>query len=355
MIVYGLDFTSSPTKSKPLTLAKCTLDGTSLCVKEFCQLGDGGSAPLADYRAWLTGEGRWKDEKTWIAGIDFPFGMPLAAVCRFGWGKDSPETSWEDYVRLLFKQHGSFADFVAFIEGWVYPNEVSEAGNPIKVQFKRLTDQVAHSHSPMKVSDNPFPGAMFYRGCKALLESGIWVPPLRNSGHREKIAVEAYPRLVAQRFFPAQPAFAQLIASKKSTLEERKATPKEDAATRKALEAKITELSARAKLSLRYKEAGNEPIAADNRRLILDGLTKRGNPYGVRLSFSDDAQRERCVRDQKADCLDSVLCAVQAAWAYGLRDSGFGIPALDEKGLLVRQVALEGWIVDPALLNVLSR
>jgi hypothetical protein len=354
MRVYGLDFTSSPKKGKPLTLAICTLDGDSLCVEAFYELGGKATSPLEEYGAWLRGEGRWKGEHTWVAGLDFPFGMPLAAVCRFGWGRDTVETSWEGYIRQVYKMHGSSVSFAAAIKEWVYPNQVSEAGNPIKVQFKRLTDQVAHSHSPMKVSDNPYPGAMFYQGCRALLKAGIRVPPLRNSGCQDKIAVEAYPRLVAQRFFPAQHAFAELVATKKAAVEERKATPKEDAETRKALRARITELSAKAKLSLRYKEAGNDPIAAGNRSLILEGLAESDNPFGIRLSFSDPAQREACVRDRKADRLDSVLCAVQAAWAYGLRGSGFGVPTFDENGLLVRQVALEGWIVDPALLGELG-
>jgi hypothetical protein len=355
MRVYGLDFTSSPKKGKPLTLAICTLDGSSLCVEDLCELGDKVTPPFADYGAWVKGEGRWKGEHTWVAGIDFPFGMPLAAVCRFGWGKDSAETSWEGYVRQLYKQHDSFSKFVTAIEEWDYPNEVSEAGNRIKVQFKRLTDQVAHAQSPMKVSDNPYPGAMFYQGCRALLESGINVPPLRNSRCHDKIVVEAYPRLVVQRFLPAQPAFAELVASKKAVAEEISATPKDEEDTRKALKARLDELSAKAKLSLRYKEAGKDPIVAGNRGLILEGLAKDDNPYGIRLSFSDPAQWKECFRDQKADRLDSVLCAVQAAWAYGLRGSSLGVPALDKNGLLVRQVALEGWIVDPALLGGLIR
>ncbi len=233
MRVYGLDFTSSPKAGKSLTLAICELDGDCLYIEGLRELGDKGIHPLEDYGAWLRGEGRWKGEDAWVAGIEliFRFGLPLAAVCRFGWGRDSIETSWEGYVRQLYEWHGSFANFDAAIKEWVYPNEVSDAGNPIKVQFKRLTDQVAHSQSPMKVSDNPHPGAMFYRGCKALLEAGIRVPPLRNCGCLAKIAVEAYPRLVAQRFFPSQPAFAELVTRRKVVVEQRKRTPKEEAST----------------------------------------------------------------------------------------------------------------------------
>ena len=51
-----------------------------------------------------------------------------------------------------------------------------------------------------------------------------------------------------------------------------------------------------------------------------------------------------CLHDGHGDVLDSVLCAIQAAWAFGERERGWGVPmgALDP---------LEGWIVDPGLLT----
>ena len=49
------------------------------------------------------------------------------------------------------------------------------------------------------------------------------------------------------------------------------------------------------------------------------------------------------VRDPAADALDSVLCAVQAAWAYSRREEDWGIPPECDPN--------EGWILDPALLR----
>ena len=40
---------------------------------------------------------------------------------------------------------------------------------------------------------------------------------------------------------------------------------------------------------------------------------------------------------------DSLLCAVQAAWAYEKRDEGYGVPPECDPD--------EGWILDPALLD----
>jgi hypothetical protein len=63
--------------------------------------------------------------------------------------------------------------------------------------------------------------------------------------------------------------------------------------------------------------------------------------YGFVMEM-DDAWREDLVRDPMADTLDSVLCAVQAAWAYTKRDEGWGVPEECDRE--------EGWILDPQLL-----
>jgi hypothetical protein len=47
--------------------------------------------------------------------------------------------------------------------------------------------------------------------------------------------------------------------------------------------------------------------------------------------------------DPSADALDSLLCAVQASWAFGKRDDGWGVPPECDPN--------EGWILDPALLT----
>jgi len=361
MRVYGLDFTSAPKRGKPLTLAICRLDKAKLTVEDFHEFGTDNAddvRPLEGYADWLNGRGnKWKNEADWIAGIDFPFGMPIAAIARFGWGNAAGATNWESYVRQLYHTHKTLPDFKADIRDWSYPNEVSEAGNPIKIQSKRLTDQVARAQSAMKVTDNPYPGAMFYQGCKALLDADIHIPRLRTDATNtkcQKIAIEAYPRLVAHKFIPIEPAFSQLVAKKRDRIDTKKSTDESETETKKNLTAEIKSLSAKAKLSLRYKEARTNEVAQSNRRRIIDDLENADNPYRIQLSFQIDQQRDQCITDPKADLLDSVLCAVQAAWAYGLRENGFGIPCFDQHDLLRQQVALEGWIVDPSMVNVLG-
>lgn len=59
------------------------------------------------------------------------------------------------------------------------------------------------------------------------------------------------------------------------------------------------------------------------------------NEYGVTIDAS-----MKLADDPKADGLDALLCAVQAAWAWRQREHQFGMPADCDP--------LEGWIADPA-------
>ena len=53
----------------------------------------------------------------------------------------------------------------------------------------------------------------------------------------------------------------------------------------------------------------------------------------------NDGAAKECTDDATGDSLDSVLCAVQAAWAFTKRAENYGIPTNADP--------LEGWICDP--------
>ncbi|QDU05934.1 hypothetical protein V6x_56780 [Gimesia chilikensis] len=355
MRIYGLDFTSSPKKNKPLTLVKCTLIDSLLTIENFHEFGSDFQSPFEDYADWLNSRGEKWNEREWIAGIDFPFGMPQLAITYLGWADDLSKCSWEDYVKKIYIAHPTFSKFCKEVTDWTYPNELSETGNPIKVQAKRITDQVSRSQSPMKVKNNPYPGAMFYKGCKELFKADISIPPVRNSRNNKKIAVEAYPKLVALHFFPDKEQFHELLQKKNIRKEDRNNLSPDELETKKNITNEIKELSVRARRMLRYKEAGEDELARNNRQMIIDGLNKSDNPYGVCVVFSDETHKKRCIADTKADLLDSVLCAVQASWAYKKRESGYGVPYFDTDDPVKRQIELEGWITDPALHEIFQR
>ncbi len=349
MIVYGLDFTSSPSRktskgdaAKWLTLAKSRLTGSRLRIESLTRLNADNPNDFSKYEAWLETPGEW------MAGIDFSFGMPLTAIEHFGWLNQTATGTWAEYIRCLYNQNEDMIAFEKTIEHWVYPNEISESGKPIKIQPKRMADQLAHSHSPLKVNDNPHPGKMFFRGCKALLDSDVTIPPVRYlpGDQSNRVVIEAYPKLVAQRFFPEQERFRETLNSLTQSVKKAKLTGDEKERTI----VQSADLRLQLREMLRYKESKSEEAKA-NRKRVIEGLADQ-NAYGLTLDIGDFG--DQCVNDPKGDVLDSVLCAVQAAWAHSQRAANFGIPMIEDD-LLKKTMELEGWIVDPAMQSVGSK
>jgi len=64
MNVFGIDFTSRPTRRKPISSLHCTLEGDVLCAGDLEEWTDFTAFELALQRPG-----------PWIAGIDFPFGQ----------------------------------------------------------------------------------------------------------------------------------------------------------------------------------------------------------------------------------------------------------------------------------------
>jgi len=272
--IYGLDFTSAPGRRKPLIVLGCTLEGDSLRVEDSETLTDFGG-----FEDFLQRRGPW------VCGMDFPFGQPRSLVAALGW----PE-KWEGYVGevgALPKEE---------FEGKI---RADMALRPPGSKWRyRLADRRSGSSSAMMLFRVPV-GKMFYQGAPRLLASGVRVEPCRRNGD-ERVAVEAYPAVVARRFLGRTA----------------------------------------------YKRDGvpDTPERRSARVTLLAGLESAvlREVYGFAVEM-DARWRDEFVQDPSADALDSLLCAVQAAWAYEKRDEGYGIPTecdLDE-----------GWILDPALLD----
>ena len=274
MRIYGLDFTSTPSRRKPLILVGCTLEGRTLCPETSETL-----AGFEELEGFLTSGGPW------VCGMDFPFGQPRALVEALGW-----PSSWEGYVGKVSRlPKDEFEDLI----------KADMATRPPGSKFRyRLADRRSDSTSAMRLFRVPV-GKMFYRGAPLLLRSGVSVEPCRPAGGG-RVAVEAYPAVVARRF----------LAKRSYKSDERKKQTGEH-------------------------EAAREELVAGLGTGVLEGA------YGFTVAV-DAAWRERLVRDPMADELDSLLCAVQAAWAYTRRDEGWGIPEECDRD--------EGWILDPKLL-----
>jgi predicted RNase H-like nuclease len=174
------------------------------------------------------------------------------------------------------------------------------AGRPEGSKYHyRLADRRSGSSSAMRLFRVPV-GKMFYRGAPLLLSADVSVEPCRPTGSG-RVALEAYPAVVARRFLGRR--------SYKSD-ERKKQTP--------------------------VQRAAREELIAG-----LESATLR-EAYGFVVKM-DEAWREELVQEPMADTLDSLLCAVQAAWAYTQRDEGWGVPEECDRD--------EGWILDPQLLE----
>ncbi|MAR10554.1 MAG: hypothetical protein CL681_11340 [Blastopirellula sp.] len=311
MKIYGLDFTSAPTESSPPKtsdklpmLASGELDGARLRITKFESLTGGKRAPFEKFDNFLNRE----NQTPWVCGVDFPLGMPLGAINYFNWCSPNEKQTWDAYINEVHRESANVEEFRHRIEQW---SKRKRSGEATRVFLFRYTDRIGgfggtSPSSPMKVHTqcNPPVGRMFFEGTKRLLQSTVSIPPVRPTTE-PRVVLESYPRLVADKFIQGG---------------KYKDAKKADDVTR---------------------------IEATRER-ILTGLSE-ANCYGITVHFDQGADRKRCLDDGKGDYLDSVLCAVQAAWAFRQLEPDrrtYGIPEFSAT-CLKQQVALEGWIVDP--------
>ncbi len=229
------------------------------------------------FEAWLQTPGPW------VCGMDFPFGQPKDLVETLGWPSE-----WSGYVAEVSRLGK---------EGFEAAIRADMASRPPGKKWRyRLADKRSGSSSAMMLFRVPV-GKMFFQGAPRLLASHVCIEPCRPNGD-PRVAVEAYPAVVARRFLGREPY-------------KRDAVP--DTPERRA--------------------ARKELVAG------LESEAVREN-YGFRVGIGR-RWRERFIEEPGADALDSLLCAIQAAWSYTKRDQSWGVPPECDRD--------EGWIVDPDL------
>jgi hypothetical protein len=172
MRVFGVDFTCAPRRAKPIVMASGILQGSVLSLEAIERL-----ETFAAFESMLQRPGPW------IAGFDFPFGLPLELVKDLGWPR-----RWRALVKLCANL--SRQEFRGILDGYRATRAV---GNKYA---HRATDHPAGSSSPMKLV-NPPVALMFQEGAPRLAEAGVHIPGLCD-GDRGRIALEAYPGLFAR-------------------------------------------------------------------------------------------------------------------------------------------------------------
>lgn len=254
--ICGIDFTSRPRPRKPITIACGRLRRIGFVLEDIEECAD-----WAGFEAWLRRPGPW------IAGCDFPFGLPRQAVADLGWPLEFAELV--RYCQALGRD-----GFRAVLDAY---RQTRAAGDRYA---HRAADRPARSHSPLKLV-NPPVGLMFLEGVPRLLDAGVTLPGML-AGDPLRIALEAYPGFGVR----------QVCRDPYKNDDTARQTP----ARRRA------------------------------RKHIVERLGSADNPLGFPLR-GKDALLDSLVRDPSGDRLDAAVCAMQAAWCWLRRDDNYGLPA----------------------------
>jgi hypothetical protein len=173
LIIYGVDFTCAPRRSKPITVASGVLKKKLLKLERVETL-----ETFAAFERFLARPGPW------VGGFDFPFSLPRELVRDLGWPHD-----WQALVA-----HCAAMDRLAFRASL----DRYRASRPAGCKYvHRATDHPAGSSSPMKLV-NPPVALMFHEGARRLAACGVHMPALRDSPS-SKVALEAYPGLLVRK------------------------------------------------------------------------------------------------------------------------------------------------------------
>lgn len=170
--LYGIDFTSAPTRRKPITVA-----GGILLNNEFSLTALSKFQNYELFENWLMQPGPW------LGVFDLPFSLPRELIETLGWPTDFVgliehiEQLTRPELRQIFK---------AFCDERPPGNKFAH----------RATDIPAKSSSSMKWV-NPPVAFMLHAGMPRLLKAGLHLPGMYQ-GDLSRIALEGYPGLIAR-------------------------------------------------------------------------------------------------------------------------------------------------------------
>ncbi|MES2936218.1 MAG: DUF429 domain-containing protein [Pseudomonadota bacterium] len=176
--LVGCDFSSAPTRRKPIVLAFGKVAGARVVLERLEKL-----PTLQAFGEWLAAPGEW------IGGFDFPFGLPRELVEHLGW-----PLQWRDCMRhYAGLTRAQIRDtFAAYCDA-----------RPVGAKFAhRRFDKLAGSSPSMKWV-NPPVAYMLHAAVPLLLQAGVDMPGL-HAGDPRRVALEAYPGLLARELLGAR-------------------------------------------------------------------------------------------------------------------------------------------------------
>jgi hypothetical protein len=177
-VCIGVDFSSRPSRRKPVQLARGVCEGRVLRLQRIDAFDslDGLAQALAA-------------PGPWVGAFDLPFGLPRELVLALGWPLQwlplmrHYESLSRAQIRTLFK---AFCD-----------------ARPAGAKFAhRACDRPAGSSPSMKWV-NPPVAWMLHAGVPLLIAAGVHLPGLHD-GDAQRVALEAYPGLLARELIGAR-------------------------------------------------------------------------------------------------------------------------------------------------------
>lgn len=238
MRLAGVDFSCSPSRRKPITVALGHFEGEMLQVAAIEEL-----TTLHAFDDWLAAPG------SWLGAFDFPFGLPRAFIEANALGASCAEV-----IAAVRARCPTRMAWRAFIDAW---------GNT-RPQGERLLHRATDvdlasgvaSTSPLQTRYVPV-GWMYYEGVASLVRADVTMPALHAAG-LQRVALEGYPRRLAH-------ALVGRRSYKNSELPDR-------TGTREAIVAGLERPSANDGLALRFDAALRRSLVADASGDRLDAV-----------------------------------------------------------------------------------
>ena len=234
--LLGIDFTSAPSRRKPITVARGTLSGSRVALQRVDALSD-----FSAFEALLHEPGPG------LGAFDFPFGLPRELVAALNWPRE-----WlplmHHYAALT--RADIREQFAAFC-----------AARPAGAKFAHRACDIPAGSSPSMKWVNPPVAYMLHAGVPRLIDAGVHLPSLHN-GDATRTALEAYPGLLARELIGAR--------SYKSD-DKAKQTPERLIARKDLLEA-LEQGRSRLGLRVAMSHAQRDTLAADASGDRLDAL-----------------------------------------------------------------------------------
>ena len=234
--VVGIDFTSRPTKRKPITVAIGQLDRGALRLTRLEE-----HTTFDSFSAWLQSPGAW------TGAFDLPFGLPRELVQTLGW-----PLHWlplmQHYAALTREEiRDTFAAFC----------DARPAGGKFA---HRACDGPAGSSPSMKWV-NPPVAYMLHAGVPLLIASGVHMPGLHD-GDPARVALEGYPGLLAR----------ELLGTRSYMSDDKAKQTPERLIARKDLLDGLEQGRTRLGLRLRLSHAQRDDLVADASGDRLDAV-----------------------------------------------------------------------------------